>query len=91
MNKTELIEVVAKAADLKKKDAEVAVNAVLTAFEDALVAGDKIQLIGFGTFDVKEKPAREGRNPATGETIKIPATKQVRFTAGKTLKNKVNA
>ncbi|MBQ3589798.1 MAG: HU family DNA-binding protein [Clostridia bacterium] len=91
MNKTELIEVVAKAADLKKKDAEVAVNAVLTAFEDALVAGDKIQLIGFGTFDVKEKPAREGRNPATGETIKIPASKQVRFTAGKTLKNKVNA
>ena len=91
MNKTELIEVVAKAADLKKKDAEVAVNAVLTAFEDALVAGDKIQLIGFGTFDVKEKPAREGRNPATGETIKIPASKQVRFTAGKTLKNKINA
>ncbi len=91
MNKTELIEVVAKAADLKKKDAEAAVNAVLTAFEDALVAGDKIQLIGFGTFDVKQKPAREGRNPATGEAIEIPASKQVRFTAGKTLKNKVNA
>ncbi len=91
MNKTELIEVVAKEADLKKKDAEAAVNAVLSAFETALVAGDKIQLIGFGTFDVKQKPAREGRNPATGETIKIPASKQVRFTAGKTLKNKVNA
>ena len=91
MNKTELIEVVAKAADLKKKDAEAAVNAVFAAFEDALVAGDKIQLIGFGTFDVKQKPAREGRNPATGETIEIPASKQVRFTAGKTLKNKINA
>lgn len=91
MNKTELIEVVSKETELKKKDAEAAVNAVLTAFENALVAGDKIQLIGFGTFDVKQKPAREGRNPATGETIKIPASKQVRFTAGKTLKNKVNA
>jgi len=91
MNKTDLIEVVAKEANLKKKDAEVAVNAVLAAFEDALVSGDKIQIIGFGTFDVKEKPAREGRNPATGETITIPASKQVRFTAGKTLKNKVNA
>ena len=91
MNKTELIEVVAKATELKKKDAEAAVNAVLEAFEAALVAGDKIQLIGFGTFDVKQKPAREGRNPSTGETIMIPAAKQVRFTAGKTLKNKINA
>ena len=91
MNKTELIEVVSKETELKKKDAEAAVNAVLAAFENALIAGDKIQLIGFGTFDVKQKPAREGRNPATGETIEIPATKQVRFTAGKTLKNKINA
>lgn len=91
MNKTDLIEVVSKEANLKKKDAEVAVNAVLAAFESALVSGDKIQLIGFGTFDVKEKPAREGRNPSTGEAITIPASKQVRFTAGKTLKNKINA
>lgn len=91
MNKTELIEVVSNETNLKKKDAEAAVNAVLAAFEKALVEGDKIQLIGFGTFDVKEKAAREGRNPATGETIQIAASKQVRFTAGKTLKNKINA
>ena len=91
MNKTELIEVVAKAADLKKKDAEAAVNAVLTAFEDALVAGEKVQLIGFGTIEVKSKAARTGRNPATGETITIPASKQIKFSAGKTLKDKVHA
>ena len=91
MNKSELIEVVANETDLKKKDAEAAVNAVLAAFEKALVEGDKIQLIGFGTFDVKERPAREGRNPATGEIIPIDASKQVIFTAGKTLKNKINA
>ena len=89
MNKTDLIEVVAKAADLKKKDAEV--TAVLDAFADALVKGDKVQLIGFGTFEVKGKAAREGRNPATGETIKIAASKQIKFSAGKTLKDKVNA
>lgn len=91
MNKTDLIEVVAKAADLKKKDAEAAVNAVLDAFTDALVSGDKVQLIGFGTFEVREKAEREGRNPATGEAIKIDASKQVKFSAGKTLKDKVNA
>ena len=91
MNKTELIEVVAQNADLKKKDAEAAVNAVLTAIEDALVAGEKVQLIGFGTIEVKAKEARTGRNPATGETITIPASKQIKFSAGKTLKDKVNA
>ena len=91
MNKTELIEVVAQKADLKKKDAEAAVNAVFTAFEDALAAGEKVQLIGFGTLEVKTKAARTGRNPATGETITIPASKQIKFSAGKTLKDKVNA
>lgn len=91
MNKTELIEVVAQAADLKKKDAEAAVNAVLEAFENALVNGEKVQLIGFGTFEVKSKAARTGRNPATGEAIKIDASKQIKFSAGKTLKDKVNA
>lgn len=91
MNKTELIEVVAQKADLKKKDAEAAVNAVFAAFEDALVAGEKVQLIGFGTIEVKSKVARTGRNPATGETITIPASKQIKFSAGKTLKDKVNA
>ena len=91
MNKTDLSEVVAREADLKKKDAEAAVNAVLAAFEDALVKGDKVQLIGFGTLEVKDKAEREGRNPATGETIKIAASKQIKFSAGKTLKDKVNA
>ena len=91
MNKSELIEVVAQSADLKKKDAEAAVNAVLAAFEEALVKGDKIQLIGFGTFEVKGKAARCGRNPSTGEAIEIAASKQIKFSAGKTLKDKVNA
>ncbi len=91
MNKTDLIEVVAQKADLKKKDAEAAVNAVLEAFEEALVNGDKIQLIGFGTLEVKEKGARTGRNPATGAAIEIAASKQIKFSAGKTLKDKVNA
>ena len=91
MNKTELFEVVAQKADLKKKDAEAAVNAVLAAFEDALVAGEKVQLIGFGTIEVKTKAARTGRNPATGASITIPASKQIKFSAGKTLKDKVNA
>lgn len=90
MNKTELIDVVAKEADLKKKEAEAAVNAVLAALENALVEEDKIQLIGFGTFEVVARAEREGRNPATGETIKIAASKQVKFTAGKALKDKVN-
>lgn len=91
MNKTDLIEVVAQKADLKKKDAEAAVNAVLVALEEALVSGDKVQLIGFGTFEVKAKDARTGRNPATGEAIEIAASKQIKFSAGKTLKDKVNA
>lgn len=91
MNKTDLTAVVMKETDLKKKDAEAAINAVFAAIEEALVSGEKVQLVGFGTFDVKEKAAREGRNPATGEVIEIPACKQVRFTAGKTLKNKINA
>ncbi|MBO5313317.1 MAG: HU family DNA-binding protein [Clostridia bacterium] len=91
MNKTELIEIVAKEANLKKKDAEAAVNAVFGAVEQALVEGDKVQLIGFGTFEVKDRQAKTGRNPATGETIQIDACKQVKFSAGKTLKDKVNA
>ena len=91
MNKTELIEVVAQKADLNKKNAEAAVNAVIAAMEEALVAGEKVQLIGFGTIEVKAKVARTGRNPSTGATITIPATKQIKFSAGKTLKDKVNA
>lgn len=91
MNKTELIEVVAQKADLSKKAADAAVNAVITAIEEALVAGEKVQLIGFGTIEVKAKAARTGRNPSTGAAISIPASKQVKFSAGKTLKDKVNA
>ena len=91
MNKTQFIEAIAAKADIKKKDAEAAVNAVIAAMEEALVAGEKVQLIGFGTIEVKAKAARTGRNTSTGATITIPATKQVKFSAGKTLKDKVNA
>jgi DNA-binding protein HU-beta len=91
MNKTELIEIVAKEANLKKKDADAAVTAVLYAIEKALIDGDKVQLIGFGTFEVKGRAAKSGRNPATGEAIQIAASKQIKFSAGKTLKDKVNA
>ena len=90
MNKTQLIEAVAAKADLKKKDAEAAVNAVTAAIAEALKAGDKVQLVGFGTFEVKERAAREGRNPKTGEKITIAASKHPAFTAGKALKDSIN-
>ena len=90
MNKTQLIDVVAAKTDLKKKDAEAAVAAVLDAVAEALAAGDKVQLIGFGTFEVKERAARIGRNPATGKAITIPASKHPTFSAGKALKENVN-
>lgn len=90
MNKTELIEVVAKNTGLKKKDAEAAVAATIAAIEDALVAGEKVQLIGFGSFEVKERAARQGRNPATGEAIQIEASKYPAFTAGAPLKALIN-
>ena len=90
MNKTQLIEAVAAKADLKKKDAEAAVNAVTAAIAEALKAGEKVQLVGFGTFEVKAREAREGRNPRTGEKITIAASKHPAFTAGKALKDSVN-
>ena len=90
MNKTQLIEVVAKQADLKKKDAEAAVNAVISAIENALVEGDKVQLVGFGTFEVKDRAERTGKNPRTGESITIPASKYPAFSAGGALKAAVN-
>ncbi len=90
MNKTDLINVVAAEANLSKKDAEAAINAVVSAVSNALAEGDKVQLIGFGTFEVKTVPEREGRNPRTGEAIKIAATKKPSFTASKVLKDKVN-
>ena len=90
MNKTELIAAVAEKAELSKKDADKAVAAVFAAIEDALKAGDKVQLIGFGTFEVKDVAAREGRNPKTGEVIKIDACKKPAFSASKALKDLVN-
>jgi len=90
MNKTQLIDVVAVKTGLKKKEADAAVNATIEAIAEALKAGDKVQLIGFGTFEVKERAAREGRNPKTGETITIAASKHPAFTAGKALKDSVN-
>jgi len=91
MNKTDLINVVANEAEISKKAAEAAVNATFAAIAGALKAGDKVQLIGFGTFEVKEVAEREGRNPKTGETIKIAAAKKPAFSASKVLKDQVNA
>ena len=90
MNKTQLIDVVATKTDLTKKKAEEVVNAVNEAITEALKAGDKVQIIGFGTYEVKERAAREGRNPKTGETMTIAASKVPTFTAGKALKDTVN-
>ena len=90
MNKSELIDAVAKNADLKKKDAEAAVNAVFGAIEAELAKMGKVQLMGFGTFSVKERAARKGRNPQTNETIKIKASKAPKFKPGKAFKDLVN-
>lgn len=89
MNKTELIAAVAEKTDLSKKDADATVSAVLGAITDALKAGDKIQLVGFGTFEVRNRAAKQGRNPRTGETMTVPASKVPAFKAGKALKDAV--
>ena len=89
MNKTELINQVAERADLSKKDAEQALNAMLDTVSDALAQGDKVQLVGFGSFEIKARDARMGRNPKTKEPIEIPATKAPVFKAGKALKDRV--
>lgn len=89
MNKTELINAVAAKAEISKKDAEKALTAVLGSIEDALKAGDKVQLIGFGTFEVKERAARTGHNPKTGESIEIAAAKVPSFKAGAALKTAI--
>ena len=91
MNKTELIAAVAEKAVISKKDAERAVKAFTDVVSEELVNGGKIQLVGFGTFEVSERPAREGRNPRTGETMTIAATKTPKFKVGKALKDMVNA
>ena len=89
MNKNELINAVAERANLTKKDSEIAVSAVIDAITDALCDGDKVQLVGFGSFEVKKREARVGRNPKTKEAIEIPATKVPVFKAGKLLKDSV--
>ena len=90
MNKTQLIDVVAKEAGLKKKEACAAVDATLAAVVSALADGDKVQLVGFGTFEVKERAARVGHNPSTGEKIEIKASKYPGFAPSKALKDAVN-
>lgn len=91
MNKTELVAAMADQAGLSKKDAEKALKAFTDAVASELKEGNKVQLVGFGTFEVSERAAREGRNPQTGKTMKIAACKAPKFKAGKALKDMVNA
>jgi DNA-binding protein HU-beta len=90
MNKADLIARMAEEAELSKKAAEAALNAFVSAVEGALKKGDKVQLVGFGSFEVRKRAARKGRNPQTKEEIKIPASKAPVFKAGKALKDLVN-
>lgn len=90
MNKTELINKIAESAGISKADAKKALEATVDTIKEALIAGDKIQLIGFGTFAVSERPAREGINPATKEKIQIPAKKVAKFKAGAELADALN-
>jgi DNA-binding protein HU-beta len=90
MNKTDLVSYVADTAELTKKDAAKALDAVFEAIETSLKKGEKVQLIGFGNFEVRERVARKGRNPQTGEEIEIAASKAPAFTPGKVLKEAVN-
>lgn len=91
MNKAELVAAVAEKAEISKKDAEAAVKAFTDVVAEELKKGEKVQLVGFGTFEVSEREAREGRNPLTGEKITIAASKNPKFKAGKALKDMVNA
>jgi len=90
MNKTELVAAIAEKAELSKKDSEKALKAFIDVVTEELKKGDKVQLVGFGTFEVSERAAREGRNPQTGKTMKIAACKAPKFKAGKALKDAVN-
>ena len=85
MNKTELVAAIAEKAEISKKDSEKALKAFIDVVSDQLKKGDKVQLVGFGTFEVSERAAREGRNPQTGKTMKIAACKAPKFKAGKAL------
>ena len=89
MNKSDLVQAVVEETGLTKKDSANALDAMLEVISVCLPKGDKVQLVGFGTFEVRSRQAREGRNPATGETIKIKASKAPAFKAGKALKDKV--
>ena len=90
MNKTELVASMAEQTNLSKKDAEAALKAFIDVVSEELKKGEKIQLVGFGTFEVSERAAREGRNPQTGETMEIKASKTPKFKAGKALKDMMN-
>ena len=90
MNKAELVAAIAEKAELSKKDSEKALKAVIDVVTEELTKGEKVQLVGFGTFEVSERAAREGRNPQSGKSIKIPASKAPKFKAGKALKDAVN-
>lgn len=90
MNKSDLVAAMAEKAEISKKDAEKALAAFTDVVADCLKNGDKIQLVGFGTFEVSERAAREGRNPLTGETMQIKASKSPKFKAGKALKDQLN-
>ena len=89
MNKAELVAAMAEKGAMSKKDAEKALNAMVESVQDALVAGDKVQLVGFGSFEVRERAARQGRNPQTKEPMTIPASKVPVFKVGKALKDAV--
>ena len=89
MNKAELISKVAEKAELSKKDADKAVSALIESVQEALKAGEKVQLVGFGSFEVKARAARKGKNPRTGEEITIPASKSPVFKAGKAFKDSI--
>lgn len=90
MNKTELIAAIAEKAEISKKDSEKALKAFVDVVTEQLKNDDKVQLVGFGTFEVSKRAAREGRNPQTGKTMKIAACKAPKFKAGKALKDMVN-
>ena len=91
MNKTELVAAMAEQTQLSKKDAEAALKAFIDVVSEEMKKGEKVQLVGFGTFEVSERAAREGRNPQTGETMTLAACKAPKFKAGKALKDAVNA
>ena len=90
MNKTQLIQKIAEDSKISKKDAEAALKAVIDAITDAVASEEKVQISGFGSFDVKARDARTGRNPKTGEAVDIAASKRIVFTAAQALKDKIN-